>query len=181
MLEKDESPKIGYMLQHDHLFEWRSIYKNVILGLEINHLCIPEKLAKVNNYLKDYGLWDFRDKRPSELSGGMKQRAALIRTLALEPELLLLDEPFSALDPLLRGRVRQELRGILEKSGLPALVITHDPADVEVFADQLALYERGRVTKVLPFREEYGDRPVASALEQLLGAAPESETAHVLP
>ncbi len=96
MLTADENPKIGYMLQRDHLFEWRTIYKNVILGLEINHLATPEKLAKVEAYLKDYGLWDFRDKRPGELSGGMKQRAALIRTLALEPELLLLDEPFSA-------------------------------------------------------------------------------------
>jgi len=84
-------PRVGYMLQREHLFEWRSIYKNVILGLEINHMLTPERLEYVNSLLRDYDLEKFKDKRPSELSGGMKQRAALIRTLALQPQLLLLD------------------------------------------------------------------------------------------
>ena len=86
------------MLQHDHLFEWRTIYQNVTLGLEIHHALTKERTDYVKQLLSDYGLESFQDKRPSELSGGMKQRAALIRTLALDPQLLLLDEPFSALD-----------------------------------------------------------------------------------
>ena len=88
----------GYMLQKDHLFEWRSIYQNVILGLEIQNRLDKQSKARVEKMLADYGLARFRDARPSQLSGGMRQRAALIRTLAPDPELLLLDEPFSALD-----------------------------------------------------------------------------------
>ena len=89
---------IGYMLQHDHLFEWRTIFENVTLGLEIQGKMTKENTDYVNSLLESYGLYDFKDKRPSELSGGMKQRAALIRTMALRPGILLLDEPFSALD-----------------------------------------------------------------------------------
>lgn len=174
--------RIGYMFQDFALFPHLDVASNVAFGLEKTVFFRSLQVRrKVMEHLDFLGIADLASRMPATLSGGQRQRVALARALAAEPRLLLLDEPFSALDPLLRGRVRQELRGILEKSGLPALVITHDPADVEVFADQLALYERGRVTKVLPFREEYGDRPVASALEQLLGAAPESETAHVLP
>ncbi len=88
---------IGYMLQKDHLFEWRTILSNVSLGLEIRRQLDPQNLSRLEQMLKTYGLEDFKDKRPSQLSGGMRQRAALIRTLALEPDLLLLDEPFSAL------------------------------------------------------------------------------------
>ena len=89
---------IGYMLQRDHLFEWRTIYSNVLLGLEISRTLTPERKEKVGEMMETYGLKSFSNARPSELSGGMRQRAALIRTLAMEPDLLLLDEPFSALD-----------------------------------------------------------------------------------
>ena len=92
------SPRIGFMPQKDTLFEWRTIYKNVTLGLEINHLKDKEHLENVDNMLKEYGLYQFCNVHPSELSGGMRQRAALIRTLALNPDILLLDEPTSALD-----------------------------------------------------------------------------------
>lgn len=87
---------IGYMLQRDHLFEWRTIYSNVLLGLEISRTLTPERKEKVGEMMETYGLKSFSNARPSELSGGMRQRAALIRTLAMEPDLLLLDEPFSA-------------------------------------------------------------------------------------
>ncbi len=118
-------PKIGYMLQRDHLFEWRSVYRNVILGLELNHCVTRERLEAVERLLADYGLDKFRDKRPSELSGGMKQRAALIRTLALEPQLLLLDEPFSALDYQTRLFVKT------------MIIITHDLSEAISLADRI--------------------------------------------
>ena len=111
------SAAVGYMLQKDHLLEWRSIYKNILLGLEIRKELTPEKLAHAEALLQTYGLDRFRDARPSQLSGGMRQRAALIRTLVLEPELLLLDEPFSALDYQTRLNVSDDIGKILKSSG----------------------------------------------------------------
>ena len=90
--------KIGYMFQKDHLFEWRTIMKNITLGLEIQNKLTDEAMEEIKRLLQIYDLWDFRNNYPRELSGGMKQRAALIRTLALNPDILLLDEPFSGLD-----------------------------------------------------------------------------------
>ena len=92
------SREIGYMLQTDNLLPWRSVYKNVLLGLEIQNNIKPETVAYAAELLKKYGLWEFKDSFPRNLSGGMRQRAALIRTLATRPEILLLDEAFSALD-----------------------------------------------------------------------------------
>ena len=110
-------PRVGYMLQHDHLFEWRTIYQNVTLGLEIHHALTKERTDYVKQLLSDYGLESFQDKRPSELSGGMKQRAALIRTLALDPQLLLLDEPFSALDYQTRLMVSADICRLIRQAG----------------------------------------------------------------
>lgn len=130
-------PKIGYMLQRDHLFEWRTVYRNVTLGLELNHKMSRENLDKIDALLKDYGLDKFRDKRPSELSGGMKQRAALIRTLALEPQLLLLDEPFSALDYQTRLFVSADICRLIRAAGKTMIIITHDLAEAISLADRI--------------------------------------------
>lgn len=139
------------MFQDFALFPHLDVASNVAFGLEKTGVFRTSQVRrKVMEHLDFLGIADLAARMPATLSGGQKQRVALARALAASPRLLLLDEPFSALDPLLRGRVRQELRGILETSGLPALVITHDPADVEVFADQLAVYEKGGWQKYCP-------------------------------
>ena len=146
------SPKVGLMLQRDHLFEWRTVYKNVILGLEINHLLTPHHLDYVNRLLKDYDLEQFKEKRPSELSGGMKQRAALIRTLALEPELLLLDEPFSALDYQTRLMVSADICRLIRKSGKTVILITHDLSEAISLSDRVLVLSKrpARVKEEVP-------------------------------
>ncbi len=102
---QDSKAPVGYMLQKDQLLEWRTTWHNVLLGPEIRGGIRPEHRQRAEELLKLYGLYEFRNSYPSELSGGMRQRAALIRTLMTEPELLLLDEPFSALDYQTRLRV----------------------------------------------------------------------------
>ena len=131
--------RIGYMLQKDHLFEWRTIYKNVILGLEIQNRMTEKNLEHVEQLLRDYGLDQFRNARPSELSGGMRQRAALIRTLALNPDLLLLDEPFSALDYQTRLSVSDDVWAILKHEKKTALLITHDISEAISMADRIII------------------------------------------
>lgn len=125
----------GYMLQHDHLFEWRSVYGNVILGLEIRKKKNASAEEKVHSMLNRYGLLDFAGSKPSELSGGMRQRAALIRTLALEPEILLLDEPFSALDYQTRLTVCDDIATIIRNEGKTAIMVTHDIAEAVSVGD----------------------------------------------
>lgn len=129
--------RIGYMLQHDHLFNWRTIYKNVCLGLEIKNLVTEEYEDYVLSLLKKYGLFEFKDKKPSQLSGGMRQRAALIRTLALNPELLLLDEPFSALDYQTRLQVSGDIGNIIRENGKTALLVTHNLSEAISLADKI--------------------------------------------
>ncbi len=139
-------PKVGYMLQRDHLFEWRTVYKNVILGLEINHMMTPEKLEYVDRLLADYDLEKFKEKRPSELSGGMKQRAALIRTLAMGPEILLLDEPFSALDYQTRLMVSADICKLIRRTGKTVIIITHDLSEAISLSDRVIVLSKRPAT-----------------------------------
>ena len=131
------SPQIGYMLQKDSLLEWRNIYSNVMLGLEIRHIKTKESEAYVTNLLKKYGLYEFKDKYPSELSGGMKQRVSLIRTLAIKPKVLLLDEAFSALDYQTRMMVTNDIYKILREEKITALIVTHDISESISMSDKV--------------------------------------------
>ena len=130
---------IGYMLQKDYLLEWRSIFKNVILGLEIQHKLTPENIQKAHQYLYQYGLSSFENAKPSELSGGMRQRAALIRTLLIEPDLLLLDEPFSALDYQTRLLVSDDIGQIIRSEKRSAILVTHDLSEAISMSDMVVI------------------------------------------
>ena len=140
------SPQMGYMLQRDHLLDWRTIYQNAILGLEINKLLTPEKINYVNKLIDEYGLSEFKNKKPKELSGGMKQRVALIRTLALKPEILLLDEPFSALDFQTRLIVSKDISDIIRKEHKTAILITHDISEAIRLSDKVIVLSKRPAT-----------------------------------
>ena len=147
---------IGYMLQRDHLFEWRTVYDNVRLGLEIRRNTSRESREAVDTMLNTYGLSAFKDAPPSSLSGGMRQRAALIRTLALEPDILLLDEPFSALDYQTRLEVGDDIGGIIKREHKTAVLVTHDLAEAITLADKVVILSSrpARIKKILPLSFE---------------------------
>lgn len=156
---KESTTNIGYMLQRDHLLEWRTIYKNIILGLEIQHLLTEETRAKAYRLLRQYGLLEFANAKPSELSGGMRQRVALIRTLILEPDLLLLDEPFSALDYQTRLTVGDEIGQIIRKEGRTAILVTHDLSEAVSLGDRvIVLTDRpASVKRIVPLSFDLAD------------------------
>ncbi|MDE6059306.1 MAG: ABC transporter ATP-binding protein [Clostridia bacterium] len=127
----------GYMLQKDQLFQWRTIEKNIFLPLEIKKINTPENRDRARELAEKYGLKDFLQSYPSQLSGGMRQRAALIRTLATNPDILLLDEPFSALDYQTRLNVCEDVSSIIRSEGKTALLITHDISEAISLADRV--------------------------------------------
>ena len=131
--------RTGYMLQKDHLFEWRTIEQNVLLGLEIGGKLNAKTREYARSLLDKYGLGEFKNRYPSELSGGMRQRVALIRTLAPEPDILLLDEPFSALDFVTRLSVVSDVFSIIKKEKKTALLVTHDIAEAISMCDRIAM------------------------------------------
>lgn len=121
-----ENVKIGYMFQEDALFPWLTIYDNAILGLKIAKELNKNNIDYVTSMLKKYDLYNFKDKYPYELSGGMKQRLALIRTLALKPDILILDEPYSALDYQTRLNVGNDVYKIIKDENKTVIIVTHD-------------------------------------------------------
>lgn len=133
------SPAVGYMPQKDQLFSWRTIWGNVTLGLEIQGERDDEHLGRARTLLERYGLAEFERKLPNQLSGGMRQRCALIRTLATDPGLLLLDEPFSALDYQTRLAVSDDIHAIIRREGKTALLVTHDIAEAVSMSDRVVV------------------------------------------
>lgn len=136
---KGPSCRIGYMLQKDNLLEWRTIRQNVLFGLEIQHNLTKETIAHADRLLAAYGLADFKDKYPSQISGGMRQRAALIRTLAISPDILLLDEAFSALDYQTRLEVTEDVYKILKQENITTLMVTHDIPECISMSDTVVI------------------------------------------
>ena len=146
--EIEVNGQIGYMLQKDSLLEWLTIYKNVMFGLEIRNIKTLENIQYVENLLRKYNLYEFKDKKPSQLSGGMRQRAALIRTLAIKPKILLLDEAFSALDYQTRIMVTKDIYEILKNEHITALIVTHDISEAISMSDRvIVLSNRPAIVK----------------------------------
>ncbi|MGI6541714.1 MAG: ABC transporter ATP-binding protein [Limnochordia bacterium] len=156
-------PSVGYMLQQDYLYEWRTILQNAVLGLEVRGRKNPQSIKRVIDQLTDMGLGDFLHSYPGQLSGGMRQRAALVRTLALEPDLLLLDEPFSALDYQTRLNLEEELGGILHRLGRTVILVTHDIAEAISMSDRVVVMSQRPGTIVADHRLDYANNP-SSAL-----------------
>ena len=128
------------MFQKDQLYEWRNVYKNCLLGLEVKNMDNEENKIKVKRMLEKYGLTNFKKHYPSQLSGGMRQRAALVRTLAIEPDLLLLDEPFSALDYQTRLSIGDEVGTILRNEKISTILVTHDIPEAVSISDRVIVF-----------------------------------------
>ena len=170
------SPKVGYMLQQDYLFEWRTILENAVLGAEIQGIDMEKARDRARQLLTRYGLGQFLDFLPRQLSGGMRQRVALARTLVTEPEVVLLDEPFSALDSQTRIALADEVAAELRREGKTAILVTHDIAEAVAMADRVIVLSRrpGRVKSDHPIRfaTPNGERPAPFAAR----SAPEFNT-----
>lgn len=156
------TPKVGYMPQKDQLFGWRTIWGNVILGLEIQGCKDEISLNRVRTLLERYGLSEFSKKLPGQLSGGMRQRCALIRTLATDPGLLLLDEPFSALDYQTRLSVSHDIHNIIRQEQKTALLVTHDISEAVSMSDKVVVLSSrpGRVKAIHDLSELHGFTPM---------------------
>lgn len=138
--------KVGYMLQQDSLFPWKTVLENCYIGLKIQKQDTKENKNKVLKLLKKYGLYEFKDKYPSSLSGGMRQRVALIRTLATNPDILLLDEPFSALDYQTRLKLSDDLYKIIKNEKKSAIMVTHDIAEAISLSQRIILLTKRPAT-----------------------------------
>ena len=159
-----DKPRIGYMLQEDSLFPWRTILDNACLGLEIKKELNNNSRKKVINLLKKYGLSDFINSYPSSLSGGLKQRVALIRTLAINPDILLLDEPFSALDYQTRLTLSDDLKKIITNEKKTTIMVTHDIAEAISMSDRIIVISNrpGTVKNIINIELEKSCTPTTN-------------------
>lgn len=141
---------IGYMMQNDALLPWLSVYDNAILGLKLKKILTKENIEYVNTLLKKYGLYDFKDEYPSSLSGGMRQRLSLIRTLAIRPNILLLDEPFSKLDIDSRITISDDVYKIIRELKITTILISHDIGEAVSLSDRVVVLTQrpGKIKKI---------------------------------
>ena len=149
--------EFGYMLQRDALFPWRSVEQNIFLPLEVKKRNTPEMRQKAVALAEKYGLKDFLKKSPTQLSGGMRQRVALIRTLAAEPDILMLDEPFSALDYQTRLEVCDDVQSIIKGEKKTALLVTHDISEAIALSDKVVVLSARPARVVAEHKIEFGD------------------------
>ncbi len=149
--------EFGYMLQRDALFPWRSVEQNIFLPLEVKKRNTPEMRQKAVALAEKYGLKDFLKKSPNQLSGGMRQRVALIRTLAAEPDILMLDEPFSALDYQTRLEVCDDVQSIIKGEKKTALLVTHDISEAIALSDKVVVLSARPARVVAEHKIEFGD------------------------
>lgn len=163
ILSGNNKTDIGYMLQQDHLFPWLTVRHNTLLGLDIRKERTKDAENKVDNLIKQYGLENFKNSFPNELSGGMRQRAALIRTLAIDPSVLLLDEPFSALDYQTRLAVSDDIYKIIKKEGKTAILVTHDISEAISVSDRVIVLTNrpAKVKNIFNINLSAPDSPIA--------------------
>ncbi len=162
------SDRMGYMLQRDCLLEWRTVWNNIMIGLEIKNKITDEAKKYAENLLKKYHLYEFKDKKPSELSGGMRQRVALIRTLATKPKILLLDEAFSALDYQTRIMVTNDIYDILRKEKITVLMVTHDISEAISMSDRVVVLTKrpGRIREIYEIEFDIENRTPLNCRER---------------
>ena len=155
---KNRLDKMGYMFQKDYLFPWLSVRINIMLGLKVKKINTKENIERVDKLLKNYQLDRFKNHKPAELSGGMRQRVALIRTLALNPDVLLLDEPFSALDYQTRLKVCDDVKGIIKKEGKTAIMVTHDLGEAIATSDRIIVLTKRPAKLKLDVKIEFNNK-----------------------
>lgn len=157
-----DNPKIGYMLQEDCLLPWKTVLDNCLLGLKLKNQLNENTKQKVIDLLNKYGLKDFIESYPDSLSGGLKQRVALIRTLAINPDILLLDEPFSALDYQTRLALSSDIKHILESEGKTAIMVTHDIAEAISMSDKVIILSNrpSTVKKIIDIKLDNKATPI---------------------
>lgn len=153
---KSPSPKVGYMLQQDYLYPWRTIMQNILIGLEITGQLTKDTVQKTKDMLESMGLSGTENLYPSSLSGGMRQRVALVRTLATDPDLLLLDEPFSALDYQTKLQLEDLISETLRKQKKTAILVTHDLSEAIAVSDKVIVLDKnpGRIRKTFMIPEQ---------------------------
>ena len=168
---KESTTNVGYMLQHDELFEWRTIYNNVILGLEVQHALTARTKQRAHELLDIYGLGDFKNARPSELSGGMRQRIVIAMAMLSSPELLIADEPTTALDVTIQAQILELMKAIKQKQSMSIIMITHDLGIVADFCDRVLIFYTGQVVESAPVSQLFS-QPLHPYTQGLIRALP---------